>query len=51
MCVKYVFQSKQELREILKSLFKMAETLKTMKESFVFLIFVCVRIEINSHWQ
>ena len=33
------------------SLFKMAESLKTIKDSFIFLIFLCVRIEINSHWQ
>ena len=33
------------------SLFKMAESLLTMKDSFIFLIFLCVRIEINSHWQ
>ena len=28
----------------------MAELFKTMKDSFIFLIFLCVRIEINSHW-
>ena len=33
------------------SLFKMAESLYTMKDSFIFLIFLCVRIKINSLWQ
>ena len=31
------------------SLFKMVESLWTMKDSFIFLISLCVRIEINSH--
>ena len=30
------------------SLFNMAESLWTMKDSFIFLIFLCVRIEIDS---
>ena len=33
------------------SLFKMAESLLTLKDSFIFLIFLCVRIKINSRWQ
>ena len=31
------------------SLFKMAESLFTMKDLFIFLIFLCVRIKINWH--
>ena len=33
------------------SMFKMAESLYTMMDSFIFSIFLCVRIEISSHWQ
>ena len=35
---KYAFKSKQELRDS-DSMFKMAESLKTMKDSFICLIF------------
>ena len=41
MYVKYAFQSKQELREILTVCSRWR-----MKDSFIFLIFLCVRIEI-----
>ena len=34
------------------NLFETAESFsKTLKDSFIFFIFLCVRIEINSHWQ
>ena len=33
------------------SLFNMAEPLQTLKESFIFLIFLCIRIEINLYWH
>ena len=33
------------------ALFQMAELLKTLKDSFIFLIFLCVKIKINSRWQ
>ena len=33
------------------TLFKMAELLETLKDLFILLIFLCVRIEINSHWH
>ena len=32
-------------------LFKMVESFKTVKDSFIFFIFLHVRIEINSQWQ